>query len=71
MLRPLLVTLGRDTGVNVASELTSPLLTPDAPPPGCLIACFLGNLFNTSVEACFFFFRSYKASLASFLSLLL
>jgi hypothetical protein len=54
MLRPLLVTLGGDTGV--ASEPTSLLPTPDAPPPGYLIACFLGGLFDNGLEACFPFF---------------
>jgi hypothetical protein len=67
MLRPLLVTLGGDTGV--ASKPTSPLPTPNAPPPGCLIACFLGGLFDTGLEACFLFFRGSRTGLASSLSL--
>jgi hypothetical protein len=49
MLRPLLVTLGRDTGV--ASEPTPPPPTPDARPPGCLIACSLEGLFDPDLEA--------------------
>jgi hypothetical protein len=44
MLRPVLVTLGGNTGV--AYEPTPPPPTPNAPPPGCLIACFLGGLFD-------------------------
>jgi hypothetical protein len=69
MLRPLLVTLGEDTGV--ASEPTSPLPTPDALPPGCPIACFLGGLFETGSEACFLFFGGGGIDLASSLSLFL
>jgi hypothetical protein len=68
MLRPLLVTLGRDTGV--AFKPTSPPPTADAPPPGCLIACFLGGLFDIGLEACFVFSGGCGASLASSLSLL-
>jgi hypothetical protein len=66
MLRPLLVTLGRDT--SVAFKPTSSPPTPDAPPPRCLIACFLGGLFDTSLEACFLFSRGCGASLVSSLS---
>jgi hypothetical protein len=69
ILRPLLVTLGGDTGV--ASEPTPPPPTPDAPPPGCLIACFLGGLFDAGFKACFLFFGGAGIDLASSLSLFL
>jgi hypothetical protein len=69
ILRPLLVTLGGDT--SVASRLTSPLPTPNALLSSCLIACFLGSLFNTSLEVYFLFSRGCRASLASSLSCLL
>jgi hypothetical protein len=69
ILRPLLVTLGRDT--SVASELTSPLPTPNALLPSCLIARFLGGLFNTSLGAYFLFFGSSGTALASSVSLFL
>jgi hypothetical protein len=46
MLRPLLVDLGGE--VSVASKLTLPPPTPDAPLPSCLIACFFRDLFNTN-----------------------
>jgi hypothetical protein len=68
ILRPLLVTLGRDT--SVASKLTSLLPTPNALLPSCLIT-FLGGLFNTSLEAYFLFFKSSRIGLASSLSLFL
>jgi hypothetical protein len=68
ILRPLLVTLGRDTGV--AFKPTSPPPTPDASPLGCLIACFLGGLFDIGLEACSLFSGGCGASLASSLSLL-
>jgi hypothetical protein len=67
MLRPLLVTLGRDT--SVAFKPTSLPPTPDAPPPSCLLACFLGGLFNIGLEAYFLSSRGCGASLASPLSL--
>jgi hypothetical protein len=67
MLRLLLVALGGEAGFG--SELTLPLPTPDARPPGCLIACFLGGLFDNSLEACFLFFGGGGATLASALSL--
>jgi hypothetical protein len=69
ILRPLLVTLGGDTGV--ASQPTPPPPTPDAPPPGCLIACFLGGLFDAGFEACFLFYGGAGIDLASSLSLFL
>ena len=69
MLRPLLVTLGKDTGA--ASEPTPPPPTPDAPPPRSLIACFFRGLFNTDLEACLLFFEGSGTSLASSLSLFL
>jgi hypothetical protein len=69
MLRPLLVTFGGDTGV--ASEPTPPPPTPNAPPPGGLIVCFLGGLFDASFEACFLFFGGAGIDLASSLSLFL
>jgi hypothetical protein len=69
MLRLLLVTLGRDTGV--ASRPTPLPPTLDAPLPSCLVAYFLGGLFNTSFKACFLFFSSARIDLASSLSLFL
>jgi hypothetical protein len=69
MLRPLLVTLGGDT--SVASEPTPPPPTPNAPPPSCLIACFLGGLFDAGFKACFLFFGGAGIDLASSLSLFL
>jgi len=53
MLRPLLMTLGGDTGV--ASEPTPPPPTPDAPSPSCPTACFLGGLFDAGFKACLLF----------------
>jgi hypothetical protein len=69
ILRLLLVTLGRDTGI--ASKPTPLPPTPDAPLPSCLITCFLGGLFNASFKACFLFFSSARIDLASSLSLFL
>jgi hypothetical protein len=48
MLRPLLVALGEEAGFG--SELTPPPPTPDARPPDCLVACFLGGLFDTGSD---------------------
>jgi hypothetical protein len=67
MLRPLLVTLGGDTGVS--SEPTPPPPTPDARLLGCLIACFLEGLFGPDLKACFLFFGGGGTGLASSLSL--
>jgi hypothetical protein len=67
MLRPLFMNLGEDTGV--ASEPTPPPPTPDAPPPGCLIARSLGGMFDADFEACFLFFGGAGIDLARSLSL--
>lgn len=64
MLHPLLVTLGRDTGVA-----SPPLPTPDAPPPSCLIVCFLEGLFDIDFKANFLLLGGDGADLASSLSL--
>jgi hypothetical protein len=66
MLRPLLVTSGKNTGV--ASEPTSPLPTPDVPSPGCLIACFLWICLILA-WGLVPYFGGYGASFASPLSL--
>jgi hypothetical protein len=69
MLRPLLMTLGGDTGVS--SEPTPPPLTPNARPLGCLVAYFLEGLFSPDLEGCFLFFGGGGTDLASSLSLFL